>query len=271
VIAPPPGVPFLQDQQPSDVPIWREMLFGIEWMALHASPVFYGCGVRRGNGSAVMLIPGFLGTDGYLQEMYWWLRRIGYRSYMSRIGRNAECLDALANRLLASVEQAHDETGGKVHLLGHSLGGMLARAVTCRRPDLIASVAVMGSPFRGVRSHPWVLDASDRVRARLQGRPDGRHPDCYTGYCRCDTVTAFQTCFPESIPQIAVYTKTDGIVDWQYCINDDATTNFEVAGTHVGLVFNPAVYQILASHLAGARSQPDRASERNHRVIALRS
>jgi triacylglycerol lipase len=257
VIAPAPGVAFVQDQQPADVPIWREILFGIEWLALHSSPVYYGVGVRRGDGSSVVLVPGFLGTDDYLHELHYWLRRIGYRSYLSRIGRNAECMDILVDRLFETVEKAYADTGRKVHLVGHSLGGMLSRAAACRQPKLIASVAALGSPFRGIRSHPWVLGASDRVRDRIRlSRGNGVHAQCFTGYCTCDTVTAFQSCFPSSIPQIAVYTKTDGIVDWQYCVNDDAGTNFEVAGTHVGLVWNPAVYQILATHLTGKTPKP---------------
>jgi triacylglycerol lipase len=259
LIAPAPGVLFAQDQRPADVPIWREILFGIEWLALLSSPVYYGYGIRRGDGSAVVLVPGFLGSDQYLQEMYWWLRRVGYRPYMSRIGRNADCLDILADRLLTTLERAHRDTGRPVHLVGHSLGGMLSRAVTCRRPDLIASVAVLGSPFRGVRSHPWVLNASDSVRARIHvARSRDDRPHCYTGYCTCDTVVAFQTCFPDSVPQIAVYTKTDGIVDWKFCINEDSATNFEVAGTHVGLAWNPAVYRLIANHLAanGRASTP---------------
>jgi hypothetical protein len=58
--------------------------------------------------------------------------------------------------------------------------------------------------------------------------------------------------FPASIPQIAVYTKSDGIVDWRYCLNGAPATDFEVSGTHIGLVVNPAVYRILAAHLAAA-------------------
>ena len=59
--AAPPG--FARDQRPAPVPIWREGLAGLDWLALRASPVFYGCGVPRGDGSAAVLVPGFLGTD----------------------------------------------------------------------------------------------------------------------------------------------------------------------------------------------------------------
>ncbi|HEY7037874.1 MAG TPA: alpha/beta fold hydrolase [Methylomirabilota bacterium] len=240
---------FARDQQPAQVPIWRESLFGLDWLALRASPVFYGFGVPRGDGSAVVLVPGFLGTDWYLLELYGWLGRLGYRPYLSRIGRNAECLEILSRRLLETVQTAREGTGRAVHLIGHSLGGLLARSVAVRHPDLVASVVTLGSPFRGIRSHPLVLRVSDHVRERLQ-RED--RPDCFTGHCGCPAVTGLESAFPSSVPQIAVYTRSDGIVDWRVCVNDDPATDVEVAGTHVALVANPGAYRAIARHLAAA-------------------
>jgi triacylglycerol lipase len=240
---------FARDQRPAPVPIWREGLAGLDWLALRASPVFYGCGVSRGDGSAAVLVPGFLGTDWYLLELYGWLARLGYRPYLSRIGRNAECLDLLSRRLLETVETARAATGRPVHLIGHSLGGMLARSLAARRSELVASVVTLGSPFRGVRSHPLVLLASDRVREQVR-RED--RPDCYTGFCRCEAVTGLASPIPASVPQLAVYTKTDGIVDWRVCVNDDPATDVEVTGTHVALVANPGAYRAIARHLARA-------------------
>ncbi len=244
------SAPFARDQRPAPLPIWREGLAGLDWLALRTSPVFYGCGVPRGDGSAGVLVPGFLGTDWYLLELHGWLGRLGYRPYLSRIGRNAECLEILSQRLLETVERARADTGHPVHLIGHSLGGLLARSLATRRPDLAASVVTLGSPFRGIRSHPLVLLASDRVREQLQ-RDD--RPDCYTGYCGCVAVKGLEDGFPVSVPQVAVYTKTDGIVDWRVCVNDDPATNVEVTGTHVALVANPGAYRAIAHHLARAR------------------
>ena len=65
---------------PANVPLWREALFGVDWLSLRLSPVYYGVGVPHGDGSPVIVIPGFLGSDTYLFEMYYWLRRIGYNS-----------------------------------------------------------------------------------------------------------------------------------------------------------------------------------------------
>jgi len=245
------GVRVARDSQPASVPIWRELFAGVDWLGLRLSPVFYGFGVPRGDGAAVVLVPGFLGTDLYLRELHCWLERIGYRPYMSGIGRNADCLDLLMERLLTTIEAASAATGGRVHLVGHSLGGILARSAATRRPDLIASVIVLGSPFRGIRSHPLVLAASERVRALIASRrptPDDRA--CFTGDCTCPTVSAWGKPFPSDVSQLAIYTRSDGIVDWQFCVNGDPENDAEVLGTHVGLAFNPFVYRLIAKRLA---------------------
>jgi triacylglycerol lipase len=241
---------FHRDQRAAQRPIWREAFVGLDWLALHASPVYYGWGVPRGDRSAVVLVPGFMGTDHYLYELYYWLRRVGYRPYMSGIGLNADCLDLLVDRLLQTVEKAAAETGGKVHLVGHSLGGVLTRSIATSKPECIASVATLGSPYRGVSSHPMVLKIAELVRARIHRESNGGPPDCYTGFCRCEAVNALASPFPTCVREAAIYTKSDGIVDWHSCINNDPRTDYEVSGTHVGLAFNPTVYSILARHLA---------------------
>jgi triacylglycerol lipase len=249
----PPTRPyFLADEQPAAVPIWLEALAPMDRISLRLSAVFYGSGVPRGAGAPVVLVPGFLASDWYLVEMFHWLQRIGYRPYLSRIGRNADCLDVLVGRLLETIEAARAETGRPVHLIGHSLGGMLARAAALRRPESAASLITLGSPFRGIRPHPLILQATRLVRARTQ-RQRGR-PDCFTTTCGCETVASMQTALLPATPQIAIYTRSDGIVDWQMCVNDDPETNFEVSGTHVGLAFNPAVYRLVARRLAEVES-----------------
>jgi hypothetical protein len=43
-------------------------------------------------------------------------------------------------------------------------------------------------------------------------------------------------------------------VDWQYCITGDSEIDFEVPGTHIGLAFNPTVYDTIARRLADPRA-----------------
>lgn len=236
--------------------MWQEALFGVEVLLLRATPAYYGMGVPRGDGSGVVVIPGFLGTDLYLMEMYAWLRRIGYHAYFSGIGLNAECPNLLIKRRLNdTIDQACGETGRPVHVIGHSLGGIIARSAAAQRPNDIASVITMGSPFRGTVVHSRVLRAAEIVRDRiLNTHGPGVLPDCYTGRCTCNFLDSLRRDLPDSIRQTAIYTKSDGVVDWQYCITDDPARDVEVPGTHIGLAFNPSVYDTIARRLA-ARAQ----------------
>lgn len=235
----------------SSLPIWVESLIGVDWVMLHISPVYFGFGVPKGDGSPVILVPGFMGSDTYLYELYFWLKRIGYSPYLSGIGRNADCLNILANKLAKTVSKAHKETGKKVHFIGHSLGGILSRSAALQNPKNVASIITLGSPFRGVRSHPWVLDMAEKIRTQIfNQRNNANHPDCYTGYCDCAAVAVLQNPFPSSIRQTAIYSKLDGIVDWKTCIHNDVSKDVEITSTHIGLVFNHQAYKHIANRLA---------------------
>jgi hypothetical protein len=75
---------------------------------------------------------------------------------------------------------------------------------------------------------------------------------CYSGFCECQAVDALRQPFPSSVRQTAIFTKNDGIVDWNFCVNDDPEADVEVSGSHVGLVFNANVYRHIAERLAEA-------------------
>ena len=159
---------FREDQAEANISIWKEALFAADILLLHSSPVYYGLGVPHGDGSAVILVPGFLGTDAYLTQLHTWLGRIGYRPYFSGIGINAECPNILIQqRLNACIEKALLETKRKIHLIGHSLGGIIARSVAGQRPSDVASVITLASPFRGTVAHRTVLQAAEAVRKHI--------------------------------------------------------------------------------------------------------
>jgi triacylglycerol lipase len=235
------------------LPIWQELLAGVELLYLRISPVYWGCGIPRGDGSAVVVVPGFMGTDFYLNQFRAWLRRIGYQPYFSGIGLNADCPSLLIRqRLNETIDEACRETGRKIHLIGHSLGGMLARAMAAQHPDRIASVIMLAAPFRGLAVHPTVRHTIEVVREQiLQQRGPGVLPSCYTSRCTCDFLQSLKCKFPKSVRQTAIYTKADGVVDWHVCMTGDPKVDFQVSSTHIGMVFNPIVYNLVAHRLAG--------------------
>lgn len=247
-----------QEYQEAHVSIWSEVLFAVELALLHAAPVYYGVGTPRGDGSAVVLVPAFLCPDLYLTPLHNWLGRIGYESYFSGIGVNAECPNLLIRRQLNdTIEAARAKTGRKVHLIGHSLGGIIARSIAGQRPADIASVITLGAPFRGTVAHQSILRAAEMVRGRILRKHGAAVlPDCYTGHCTCEFLDSLRRTMPASVVETAVYTQDDGVVDWRYCITEKPGDDFSVSGTHVGLVFNPSAYTVIANRLALASSAP---------------
>lgn len=248
------STPDLAGYEPTNRPLWLEVLFPLDWLALHLSPVYYGFGVPHGQGDPVVVVPGFLGDDRYLTEMHLWLRRIGYRAYFSGIGRNVDCPELLTQRLVMTVRQAHADTHRPVAIVGHSLGGMLARAAAEREPGLVKQVITMGSPFRAVRAHPLVLSAANFVRANIVTERRGRREvtsSCFTPQCSCEFVATLRDEQPsDQYMRSAIYSKCDGVVDWRACIEDEADLNREVTATHIGMAFNPDVYRTVADLLA---------------------
>jgi len=254
-----------REYQAANLPIFSEFLFAAELVLLHASPVYYGLGTPRGDGSAVVLIPGFLCPDHYLLPLHHWLKRIGYQAFRSGISWNAECPNLLIERCLnETIDKALARTGRKVHLIGHSLGGIIARSIAGQRAPDIASVITLGAPFRGTVAHGGILRAAEAVRRRiLRKHGAGVLPACYTGHCTCSFVDSLQRDVPSSVVETAVYTCDDGMVDWRYCMTDNPEADFSVSGTHIGLVFNPSVYRIIADRLAETHRalNPPRAKE----------
>jgi triacylglycerol lipase len=246
-------LPVRKPDEAVPLPIWNELLVGIEMVYLRLSPVYWGFGIPPGDGSAVVVIPGFLMTDWYLTEFRSWINRIGYKGYFSGIGLNAECPNLLIqNKLRKTIQKAYKETGRKIHLVGHSLGGIIARSAAAQMPDRIASVITMGAPFRGVSLHHSVFRAAQLVRKQiLERHGDGVMPACYTAACTCSFLESLMVRMPKPVFETAIYTKSDGIVDWRVCRTGNPEADFEVSATHIGLAFNPIVFDLVAHRLAG--------------------
>ncbi len=235
--------------------IWREALWGLDWLSLRLSPVYLGIGIPHGDGSPVVLVPGFLTTDAYLVELYFWLRRTGYEPHLSGIGVNAGCVHALTQRLEKTVDDVHAHTGKPVRIIGHSLGGSLARRVALERPEIVTQLISLGAPIQSLEAHPAIMATARLVTESV------RHPQpteavlhrtaIHLRDCEC----AADHCVPSppsSVRRAALYTRTDGMIDWRNCLEPDPSLNYEVGGTHIGLVFNPHAYRVIASLLAEA-------------------
>lgn len=248
-----PANPFAHDPsvQHALTPLWREARWPLEWMRLRSSPVFYGYGLPRGAGEPVLLIPGFMSGDGLMLELHRWLKRIGYRSYLSNIIWNNDCPDKTARMLANKLLRIQREHGMRVRVIGHSLGGMLAKSLVQDHPERIERIITLGSPFRSlVKAHPAVVGIWDQLkgtRSGLVGR--NLHASCGTGHCLCSFVKNLVQPQPRPVPQFAVFSRQDGVADWSSCLEEDHSANTEVQCTHIGMVFDVEVYKAIARRL----------------------
>jgi len=119
-----------------------------EYGRLVADPVFFGADVARGDGHPVMVIPGLLGSDRYLETLRGWLGRIGYAPIASGLSRNTGFKQVLLEQLEQRALAAAHDSGRGVSIIGHSLGGVYARAIARRNPTSVRHIVTMGSPLK---------------------------------------------------------------------------------------------------------------------------
>ena len=100
-----------------------------------------------GAGRPVMVIPGFLATDFSTVILRRTLEGAGYRVYGWGLGLNLGARKDLLERLEEQLGRAARH--GPVNLVGWSLGGLYARELAKLRPDKVARVITLGSPFSG--------------------------------------------------------------------------------------------------------------------------
>lgn len=216
-----------------------------------SSPYVGGSAPRFGE--PVLLVPGFMAGDGTLSLMARSLRHEGLRTYRSHIHANVGCTLSAAHQLEERLERIAWERGSRVRVVGHSLGGMLARGVAARRPDLVSGIVTMGSPSLAPGAHHPSLTRSVEVLTRLSraGFRGLMAVDCVAGPCARESFERAQAELCGSVDYTAIYSKRDGIVDWRACADPRAHA-VEVTASHVGMAFDPTVIEHVLAALRPA-------------------
>jgi triacylglycerol lipase len=198
----------------------------------------------------VLLVPGFMAGDATLQGMAAMLRGAGYRTYRSQIHVNVGCTREAADRLERRLESIAIRRGRKVSIVGHSLGGMLARGLAARRPDLVHGIVSMGSPIMAPGAVHGVLawDAEMLTRLARAGFGGLMSEDCVAGSCARSSFEETQQPLDPGVGFTAIYSRRDGIVDWRACI-DPAAVPVEVPTSHLGMAFDPVVFDAVRAAL----------------------
>jgi len=218
--------------------MWLEGRMYLEWLRLIRDPVFRGDEVPPGLGRPVLLVPGFLAGDWTLRTPYDWLKRMGYRPRMAGVAFNVMYSEVMLRPLIDTLTALHRRTGARVSLVGHSRGGVLAKVLAHRRPDLVEQVITLGSPLKDPFDvHPITM-AGVRA-AHGDNRMRYGHPASVEMRFLRDLAA------PPRVPTTSIYSRSDGVVNWHACLRPDINA-IEVNGSHVGLSLNPEVYRILS-------------------------
>ena len=121
----------------------------LEVPKLLASPFQRAVRIGRGQGQPVVVYPGYLTSDISSIRLRRSLRAAGYAAYGWEIGQNRGARADLLERLERKLDRVVENHSQPATLIGWSLGGLFAREVAKRRPDLVSLVITLGSPFSG--------------------------------------------------------------------------------------------------------------------------
>ena len=216
-----------------------------ELNALWKDPVFRGRGVPRGDGRAVLLVPGFLSGDWSMRLMHGWLQRIGYRSHLSGIYLNVLHSEAMLAGLRHQMAKIQKDDPAPVTLIGHSRGGLLAKVLSQRRPKDVDQVIALGSPLADFTDVTFVTRAAVGVVTTANELGFGRR-------LRAEGRFAHDLRLTPVVPTTSIYTRSDTVVNFRSCLRPDIPA-ISVWGSHNGLVVNPEVYRLLGRLLARPR------------------
>jgi hypothetical protein len=193
----------------------------------------------RGDGHGVLVLPGLLASDASTVPLRTFLTRRGYDVRGWELGRNHGPTEAVIAGL-PEVLLAHAyRTGGPVSLIGWSLGGIYARELARGHPSHVRQVITLGSPF--------ALKDPSRSRVNgVYGLLSGMHAD------GARLPSAELRSRPIRVPSTAVYSRLDGIVPWEACLEPETGLhqNVAVRCSHCGFGVDPATLWLIADRLA---------------------
>jgi hypothetical protein len=211
---------------------WRELRLGQD--LLQAMRAASPRGLRAARGEHVLIIPGFGTNDAVMGLLHRNLRARGFSTHRWNQGVNLGPAPGVLRQLGARVRHLARDTGRPVHIVGWSMGGVLARAVASRMRHLVGRVVALGSPLSGDPDCSWL----SAIVARCSG-------DSLT-HRRVRRMLSESA----SVPVSAIFSRHDGVVHWQASANARGDiVPIEVETSHVGMIVNPEVFDAVAQAL----------------------
>ena len=232
----------IEDFPASEQPAWR--LVARESLALVAAGVLFPFGLkaprrstaRKPEQRTVVLVHGYLANRSTLLPLAGYLRWRGFRQVLSFNYRSSEGVERGAIALREYLRR--HVRGGRIDLVCHSLGGLVARVYLqqlggARRVDHCITLA---TPHQGTYNSYWV---ASRVGRDL--RPDSL------------LLARLQASRRQASPVrfLSVVAGSDNLVVPRVFSAHEEVVRIPEVG-HVGLLFSPRVFRMVADRLAGA-------------------
>ncbi len=193
---------------------------------------------ENGDGHPVLILPGFLGSDFSTIPLRSFIHKLGHKVYGWGAGRNYANTNYV-DLLIEKVERIYKRHQEPITIVGWSLGGIYARQIAKHNPDIIRQIIVMGSPFKGLtepNNLNWMYELLKKSKIVTEELDEELKADIPK---------------PAPVPTTAIFTKEDGVVPWELCLEeqDNWHQNVQVRGSHLGLGVNPLVLEIIEDRL----------------------
>lgn len=195
----------------------------------------------KGDGRPVMLLPGLVNSDRSNVVMRRYLTSLGYHVEGWGLGRNlgTRSIGPEGEKLIARLREYYDRAGQPVTLIGVSLGGIMARFLAHRAPDMVREVITVSAPYAGDPHATNVWRAFEWL--------SGEKIDSPAMIARREEIAA-----PPPVPSTAIWSASDGLVNGELCF-DEASDTIEIVSSHMGVQLKPATLRAIANVL-GSRA-----------------
>lgn len=229
---------------------------GVEYRAFRREWHRHKDSLPAGDGHPVLVLPGFTNNDFLTSPLRTALAEKNYTVYGWENGFNLGIRAETAQHLARRLRYIYEENGRQpVSLIGHSLGGLYARELAKEYPKLVRNVVTIGAPF-GIGIHD---KAAPKALMKVIDIMTGKSFSIKNKGMAERLLTP-----PRNVPTTSIFSRTDGVVPWQACLNPQAelAENVEVDGSHTGGIWNLGVMTAVFDRLAQPRGswQPHAAA-----------
>jgi pimeloyl-ACP methyl ester carboxylesterase len=165
----------------------------------------------------VLVLPGLRGGNSWTIMLRAYLRALGHdvrtpHPQTMKAGRGT-----IVQSLIEQIDGLAAAHRAPISIIAWSIGGCFARQATAARPTAVRRLITLGSPVDGTL---WY----------------GRHTPPPT----------------PDVPVTALYSRSDGIIDWRRCVLHSArrSENVEIISSHFGMATNPQALHVIGDRLS---------------------